>query len=59
MEENKNWSMIYLHILKKNMGKRFLEISKEDLGNILLSMEQLKKYCTSIENQHEIDDLID
>jgi hypothetical protein len=53
---NPKWSEVYQTILSQKLGQRFLELSKEDLGLILESMELLTKYCLVSDSEcEEID----
>jgi hypothetical protein len=53
---NPKWSEVYQTILSQKLGQKFLELSKEDLGLILESMELLTKYCLAPDEEcQEID----
>jgi hypothetical protein len=53
---NQKWSEVYREILSRELGPKFLELSKEDLGSILRSMEVLTKYCLAPDEEcQEID----
>ena len=53
---NPKWLEVYREILSKELGPKFLELSKEDLGCILRSMELLTTYCLAPDSEcDEID----
>ena len=56
-----NWSKVFHYILSKNLGDKFLELSKEDLSNILHSMDLLTRYCLAPYDKEcqEIEDFLE